>query len=202
MNEDLTKDQEDALGALKASRGECPSAEMLLEYGALSASDRATHRAHDHISICSRCQLVLLHSVEPATTASFGSPWFLPIAALLVLAIGATVILRPFDPIAPAAPLPESIRGTDIQPLAPIGNVEAIPEFSWQSPIKADRYRVKVTRGNDSVFFGETRELKIAPSVELFEPGVEYRWSVEAIDREGEVRMTSPPQSFTLSRRR
>ena len=40
---------------------------------------------------------------------------------------------------------------------------------------------------------------RITPPPALFENGVEYIWQVEAIDREGEVRMVSPPQSFTLS---
>jgi len=49
------------------------------------------------------------------------------------------------------------------------------------------------------VWEAETAGLTVAPP-----PGgvlvrdVQYEWQVEAIDREGNVRMTSPPQSFVV----
>lgn len=199
MNDDLTPDQRGALDALKFARGSCPSVETLLDYAELSADDRARHSAHDHISICSRCQLVLLHSAEPAVVTISGARWWLPLAALLVLGVAGSIVWRS-SALAPSAP-PDTVRGTEIQLLDPVGNVDAIKEFSWQSPIAADHFRVSVTRGSDQVWSAETKTTRIAPTVALNE-GVEYRWRVEAIDREGEVRMTSPSQSFTYSRRK
>jgi hypothetical protein len=195
MMDDLTPDQRGAIEALKAARGPCPSAETLVAYEALSAADRARHPAHDHIAICSRCQLVLLHAAAPATAPSSPLRWMLPLAALLLVGV-AGVMLRGGG--VPPSTGVETVRGSEIQALGPIGSVDAVGEFSWQSPIRAERYRVRVTRGADSVFYGETAALKIAASAELFEPGVEYRWSVEALDQDGDVRMTSPPQTFRI----
>jgi hypothetical protein len=74
-----------------------------------------------------------------------------------------------------------------------------IREFSWQSPIRAERYRVIVTRGSTVVWQAETTGLTVAPPPSgVLERDVQYEWQVEAIDREGSVRMTSPPQSFVF----
>jgi hypothetical protein len=194
MDDQLTSDQRDALDALKASRGACPSAETLVDYSELSAGDRARHPAHDHIAICSRCQLVLLHTGSETVVSASRVRWFLPLAAAVVLAIGATVIWRA-GALAPAVPA-ESVRGTEIQPVAPIGSVDAVSEFSWQSPIRAERYRLKVMRGSEQVWTVETNGLRITAPAGLFDANVEYRWTVEAIDREGDIRMTSRAQSF------
>ena len=199
MNDDLTPDQGEALSALKSARGSCPSAETLLDYGELSADDRARHPAHDHISICSRCQLALLHSAEPPAVTMTGMRWWLPLAAVLVLGVAASIVWRS-NSLAPNVP-PDTVRGTEIQLLGPIGTVDAIDEFSWQSPITADHFRITVMRGSDQVWSGETTTSRIAPPA-VFVENLEYRWSVEAIDREGEVRMTSPSRSFTYSRRK
>jgi hypothetical protein len=196
MDDELTSEQRDALGVLKTSRGACPPAETLVEYGELSSDNRARHSAHDHISICSRCQLVLLHAGDATPTRVSNLRWMLPIAALLVLAIGASVVWRT-GALPPPAPA-DTVRGSDIQPVAPIGTVNAINEFSWVSPIRADRYRVVVFRGSSIVWQTETTGTKVTPPGNVNFPagGTELRWIVEAIDREGEVRMTSPPQSF------
>ena len=199
MIEELGPEQRGALGALKASRGACPPPEALVAYEAMSAADRAGHPAHDHITVCSRCQLVLLHAATPAAIET-GSVlrWLLPLAAILVLGVGLTLVWRA-GALAPATGIGnvETVRGSEIQPIAPVGAVNAITEFSWQSPIQADRYRVSVTRGSDETWRGETTASRIAAPAGVFDAGIEYRWVVEAIDREGEVRMTSPPQSFT-----
>ena len=79
-----------------------------------------------------------------------------------------------------------------------IGTVDAGVEFSWQSPIQPDRYRVTIRRGSDRVWQTETTAFRAAPPAGVLETGVEYSWQVEAIDREGDVRMTSPPRTFTI----
>jgi hypothetical protein len=204
--DELTSEQRDALGALKASRGRCPTAETLVEYGALSADDRARHPAHDHVSICSRCQLVLLHMAEPRIEQKSRLQSMLPLAALLVLGVALTILFRsPLNTI--STPL-EPIRGAELQPLAPIGNIETLTEFSWESPIRADVYWISVTRGSVEVWSGNTSGFKLEAPAGVFEPGVEYRWTVRAEVRDNRssdvfyTRMTSPPVSFTLSRRR
>ena len=193
--EELTPEQAGALHALKAMRGPCPSAATLIAYQALGESDRPAHAAHDHLVLCSRCQLVLVHLDEPGAVATPSAlRWLLPLAAVAILAIGATLFL----PERTANVPPDTIRGSGILITAPIGTVDAGVEFSWQSPIQPDRYRVTVLRGSDRVWRTETPALRAAPPAGVLETGVEYSWQVEAIDREGDVRMTSPPRTFTI----
>ena len=193
MIEELGPEQQAAVGALKASRGACPPAETLVAYEALSAADRARHPAHDHIAVCSRCQLVLLHTEEPAVAVSSRLRWMLPLAALLVVGVALTLVNRNRMPITPI----DTVRGTEIQPLAPIGSIDRSPEFSWQSPARFERYRIKVFRSGTLVWQAETTDTRIVPPRDALGGTVEFRWMVEGIDREGNVRMTSPPQSFT-----
>ena len=194
--EELTSEQRVAIDAAKASRGSCPPADTLVAYEALSAADRARHPAHDHITICSRCQLVLLHVAEPGTQAASPIRWALPLAAILVLGSAMTMVMSR-DPLTPAAPI-DTVRGSEIQAVGPSGSTGAPTEFTWQSPIRADRYRVTVMRGSEQVWREETAATRIAVPAGRFEANVEYQWIVEGIDREGEVRMTSPPRTFTI----
>lgn len=90
-----------------------------------------------------------------------------------------------------------TVRGTEIQLVAPAGAVDSIREFSWQSPIRAERYRVIVRHGKTVVWQVETSALSVAPpEAGVIERDVQYEWRVEAIDREGHVQMTSPSQPF------
>ena len=196
MTDDLTPAQRESLEALRSSRGPCPPAEALVEYEALSDGERATHPDHAHIQVCSRCQLALLHMAEPAT-ASSKMTWLMPIAAVVVFGIGYTLIDRSGGTLVP--PGNDTVRGTEIQITAPAGAVEIVREFSWQSPIRAERYRVIVRRGSTVVWQTETTGLTVAPPPSgVLERDVQYEWQVEAIDREGNVRMTSPPQPFVF----
>jgi hypothetical protein len=203
MDDELTPAQRDALGALKGTRGPCPPAESLVAYQALPAADRAARPEHAHVQICSRCQLVLLHAEEPAQASLV--KWILPVAAVAVLAIALTVVDRRGGPSDP--PAGETVRGTELQITAPAGAVEILREFRWLSPIQAARYRVIVRRDATSasgaskviVWQGETTALSLAPPPPgVIERDVQYEWLVEAIDREGNVRMTSPPQRFLV----
>lgn len=212
MNDDLTPEQRDAIGALRASRGPCPSAETLIEYEALSAEARARHAAHAHIQVCSRCQLVLLHVGSTGASVPVASTgwvrWALPLAAVAILAVALTLVERrggtsvpPGMSVPPAPSIPpgtETVRGTDLQLMAPLGAVEQVRAFSWQSPVRVDRYRVVVRRGSDVVWQAETAGSSITPPAGLFVRDVPYEWHVEALDREGAVRLASPPQSFTV----
>lgn len=209
MTDDLTPAQRESLAALRSSRGACPPAASLVEYEALSEGERARHPHHAHLQVCSRCQLALLHMVEPQATPSATTEarlagarprvggWLLPLAAVALLAVAVTLIDRRDGTVVP--PGNDTVRGTDLQPTAPAGAVEMIREFAWQSPIRAARYRVIVTRGATVVWQAETTGLSVAPPPSgVLERDVSYAWRVEAIDREGNVRMTSTPQSFVF----
>ena len=195
MIDDLSPAERESLDALRASRGACPPAAGLVEYEALSSADRERHDHHAHIVACSRCQLALLHMAEPAP-ASSTLKWALPLAAVAVLGIALTFVDRRD---ATEVPPPDTIRGTELQVTAPAGAVEIIREFAWQSPIRAERYRVIVRRGSTVVWQTETTALTAAPPPPgVIQRDVQYEWQVEAIDREGSVRMTSPPQPFVV----
>ena len=208
MTDDLTPEQRASLDTLRSSRGACPPPDALVEYETLREGERARHSHHAHIHVCSRCQLVLLHLAEPATGASSEAGearravarqrvggWMLPIAAVALLAVAVSLIDRRGPGVVP--PGYDTVRGTDLQPTAPAGAVEMIREFSWQSPIRAERYRVIVKQGSTVVWQAETAGLRVAPPPSgVLQRDVQYEWQVEAIDREGNVRMTSPPQPF------
>ena len=194
MIDDLTPGQRASLDAVRAARGACPPAEALVEYQALHAADRERHPHHAHIVACSRCQLALLHMQEPAQSASM-LKWVLPIAAVVVLGFAITFVDRQGAAVEP----PDTVRGTELQITAPAGAVEIIRVFAWQSPIRAERYRVVVRRGSTVVWETETTGLSAAPPpAGIIQRDVQYEWQVEAIDREGNVRMTSPPQPFVV----
>lgn len=201
MIDDFSPAEREALGALRASRGACPPAEALVDYDALSAADRERHAHHAHIVTCARCQLALLHMQEPGKSASMWR-WALPIAAVAVLAVGLTLVNRNVrSAVAPGVEADPggTVRGTEIQITAPAGAVGTIREFAWQSPIRAERYRVIVRRGSTVVWQTETTSLSAPPPpAGVIQRDVQYEWQVEAIDREGTVRMTSPPQPFSV----
>lgn len=202
-DDELTPAARAALEALRASRGPCPDGAALVDYEGLAQGDRARHAAHAHIQACSRCQLALLHMGEPGAKGAYRVVrWVLPLAAAAVLAVGLSLVFERNDAdrsgrtsVPPTDP--GTVRGTEIQLVAPAGAVDSIREFSWQSPIRADRYRVIVRRGTTVVWQVETAGLSVAPpQAGVIERDVQYEWRVEAIDREGNVRMTSPSQPF------
>jgi hypothetical protein len=124
--------------------------------------------------------------------------WALPLAAVAVLGIALTFVDGGRPAIAPAHE-GDAVRGTELQAIAPAGASEMLREFSWQSPLGADRYRVIVRRGTTVVWQTETTAQRVAPpETGTIERDVQYEWQVEALDREGNVRMTSPPQSFVV----
>lgn len=204
MNDDLTPAQRASLDALRSERGPCPPAATLVEYEGANEHGRAAHDAHSHITACARCQLTLLHMREPA--AAVAAPpaagwmrWALPLAAVAVLAVALTLVDR--EQPSPDAPgdAVDTVRGTDLQAVSPAGATELLREFSWQSPIRAGRYRVIVRRGSTVVWQAETTALRMAPPpTGTIERDVQYEWQVEALDGEGNVRMTSPPQPFVV----
>ena len=212
MTDDLIPAQRESLETLRSSRGPCPPAAALVEYEASREAERARHPHYAHIQVCSRCQLALLHMAEPSAAAADPShvvvdavnqyrrirlAVLLPLAAVAVLAVAITLNDRQGG--TPVAPGIDTVRGTELQITAPAGAVEIVREFSWQSPIRAERYRVIVKRGTTVVWQTETTGLTVAPPPSgVLERDVPYEWQVAAIDREGNVRMTSPPQPFVF----
>ena len=200
MTDDLTPAQRQSLDALRSSRGACPAADTLVDYEALPEPDRARHPAQAHIVSCSRCQLTLLHMAEPAAASSSSMlRWALPLAAVAVLGVAITLVGRSNSTLIAPGNQSETVRGTELQVISPAGATELLREFTWQSPIRADRYRVIVRRGSTVVWQAESETMRLpAPPAGTIERDVQYEWQVEALDREGNVRLTSPSQSFVV----
>lgn len=194
--DDLGPSARDAVQSLAAMRGACPEAAELVAYEALDGARRAAHPIHDHVQVCSRCQLVLLTLEEPAAQPSATRRWMLPLAAAVALAVLGPLLFQTLR--APESPI-DTVRGIEIQPIAPVGAVNGAPRFEWQSPIQAAKYRLTVYRGQAIAWQGDTTTTRLEPPATLrVEPGIEYTWQVEALDAEGSVRMSSPRTAFTV----
>jgi hypothetical protein len=205
-DDDLSAEVREAARALRGTRGACPSAEALVEYHEASVPERQSHAIDGHVQSCSRCQLVLLNLDDPQpaidrvtppvhVTAARRPAWLLPLAAAIALGVLTPLVYRS---LTPAPPPPDTVRGTDVQPIAPVGPVADVREFSWQSPIEAAQYRVRVFRGSAEIWTATSPTTRLSQSMPLLERGVEYTWQVDAIDREGAVRLQSPRQAFSL----
>jgi hypothetical protein len=122
-------------------------------------------------------------------------------AAVLVLAAG----LAFFTLNAPEPPLPAPeagvVRGTGVEPLGPVGEVEEIPaELRWTPQEGAQGYRVRLIAVDDAVLWEET---VAAPPARLpagiagrLHRAVVYRWTVEALDAKGARLAMSEPVEF------
>ena len=99
----------------------------------------------------------------------------------------------------PPSEPPSSVRGSDIQARAPIGEVASVTEFRWASPVNAARYRIRVTNASGaSVIEREANtETWPIPAGTQLPPG-SYTWTVDAIDSAGIVILSSRPQPFEI----
>ena len=124
-------------------------------------------------------------------------------AAVLVLAAG----LAFFTLNAPAPPLPApgegAVRGTGIEALAPVGEVEEVPaELRWTPREGARSYRVRLIAVDDAVLW--EAEVAAPPArlpAELagrLHRAVVYRWTVEALDEGGARLALSQPAGFRV----
>lgn len=126
--------------------------------------------------------------------------WVLVLGTLAV-AGGALTLTGCDDGQSPETPRTSGAapRVTELLAASPAGATELLREFRWHSPAHAHRYRVIVRRGATVVWQAETAAVHVAPPpTGTIERDVQYEWLVEALDREGNVRMTSPPQPFVV----
>jgi hypothetical protein len=175
-----------------------------------------------HLATCDRCRERLADLVRnaPEVSATSFDPapfvqrgvaafdktrpggmraWWLGFGGLAVAAASLFLILRPTPP----TETPVEIRGSDLQALAPIGNVSSVPEFRWASPFAATRYRVIVRDASDASVLELQSTAEHAPvpteSTSKLPPG-SYKWVVEALDATGSLIASSQPQAFTIGR--
>lgn len=124
-------------------------------------------------------------------------------AAVLILAAGlAFFTLNAPDPSLPA-PEEGVVRGTGVEALAPVGEVEEIPvELRWTPREGARAYRVRLIAVDDSVLWETTvpsppARLSTEVAGQLHR-AVVYRWTVEALDASGARLAVSEPVEFRV----
>jgi hypothetical protein len=129
-------------------------------------------------------------------------PWIAAWATAAVVLIAVAIpILRRSRP----AVIPDEggIRGTSLQPLAPIGTVEPPVEFRWRSPVRAARYVIEVRDEGRRRLFSLSSEAETvtlsAERLAALAPGETYWWEVVALGPDGEEIMRAPPRAFAVS---
>jgi hypothetical protein len=123
-------------------------------------------------------------------------------AAALVLAVGLgyRTLYSP-SPSLPAPPQNETVRGSEVEVVAPVGEVLEIPgELRWAPVPGAVSYRVRLSAVDGTVLWDGTAA---APPVRLpaevgagLHRAVVYVWTVEALDANGARLAGSEPVRF------
>jgi hypothetical protein len=143
----------------------------------------------------------------PRSRQSRRSPWpaRLAAAAVVILAAGLFLTRSPLAP--PPLPAPPAaggvVRGGFVEPLAPVGEVAAVPdELSWEPRPGAVSYRVHLRAFDDAPLWETT---VAAPPARLpaevaghLARAVAYSWSVEALDAKGGRLAGSEPVRFQV----
>jgi hypothetical protein len=137
----------------------------------------------------------------------FGLHWRSP-RVLVACGAAAVILLAVIVPAlrestTPADPAGDAIRGTSLQPLAPIGRIDPPVQFRWVSPVEAARYTVEIRDERRALLFvlsTETESVDL-PRDELarLTPGRTYSWEVIALGPGGEEIMRAPARSFVVS---
>jgi len=104
------------------------------------------------------------------------------------------------DPL-PAPELSDTVRGAEIEGLAPAGELAALPaELRWEPWRGAASYRVQISAVDGAVLWQAT---VAGPPVRLpaellrrLQPAVRYTWTVSALGPEGAAIAVAEPASF------
>ena len=125
--------------------------------------------------------------------------WIWSLAAAAVLAAAVAVPMLQRRPVA----APEArFRGGSIHALEPAGVVPRGTAFAWSSALEAPRFRIDVGTGDRVIVSIEADRSPAPPPPELQDrltPGVDYWWSVTALDRSGQTLQASPRQTFSIA---
>ena len=172
-------------------RSACPSIEGMQALIARQGPEAERLTRLDHVMGCPFCreEFELLRTVRSAAPAAPGlSLRMLALAASIVLVLGTGLFLR-----LSRRPLDTPRGGAEsVVLLTPAegATISGIPAFAWRPVAGALRYRLELLRPDGVVVW--RRELSdttgALPDGSLVEPGVEYRWQVEAESNDGAVR--------------
>jgi len=115
--------------------------------------------------------------------------WIAPLAAAAVLVIAVVI------PLAVRRERPPELRfrGAGIEIFTRDG------EFVWSSGIRAAKYRIEVAGAGGVIYRAETDQTRLSMPPQI-RPGVEYRWTVTALDAQGRPLLSSPRRAFTIQK--
>jgi hypothetical protein len=135
----------------------------------------------------------------PRPVSRRGAVWAVSGLAAAVLVASAIILVpRP----GPAPGQDDTVRGDEIQLMAPLGEVSGPVAFRWSSPVRAARYRVWVHDETGAVVYSTlTAQESARPPAELsagLRKGARYAWQVEAYDAAGELLARSPELRFSV----
>ncbi len=176
---------------------------LIERYVAGKLSEAEVEALESHYLTCARCQTDLrlaaaIRSVLPEVQDTLPDTTVSPIAAARsrsgrrtrVLAAAAAIaavlagvlLLRPSDIDSPSHR--EAVSETGIAPNleVPIGEVEAVEEFSWAAVTSADLYQLTLyDAAGDVIWQIDTGETRVGlPDTVRLEPGALYLWQVAA----------------------
>ena len=135
-----------------------------------------------------------------------GLPQWFAAAAVLIVAVSATIVLTPRRaPSLPAGPVDSVVRSGEVTLIEPVGILERMPStFAWENIEEAVSYRLRILAVDDTVLFEQTAkhspvELPEAVAVTLH-AAVTYAWQVDAFDATGALVGQSQPTRFEVRR--
>lgn len=140
----------------------------------------------------------------PPASPARSSRSFLRFAAAALLVIGAGLGYRALqapDPALPPLELGDVMRGSEVEAVAPVGDVAEIPaELRWVVVEGATSYRVRITAVDGSVLWESTvpapPAVLPAEVVSRLHRAVLYTWTVEALGPDGVRLASSEPVRF------
>jgi hypothetical protein len=143
---------------------------------------------------------------RPASRLPWLSRTFAGIAAAAVLLlVGVSLNMLRFRGPRPAAPPAAGVyRSSDLQAIAPTGNIDTAPaEFRWTAAGHADSYLFQVTEVDRTVVYQShirSTAIPVSPEIAaLMQPGKALLWKVTALDAEGNPIQESTPERFRIS---
>ncbi len=207
----------DALKTMRTARGECPSADDLLDWVEGTLTGQRTEAIERHLSLCSHCADVADRARQPdpqfddvhwqRTARSLdarGAAWkptlpglrpaWLSLAAAVVAAVALTIVFLPQDQPPPAGEIAVT-RSADIVLLTPRGRVQSVESFRWRGIPAPVQYRVEVSAfdaapDSEPLWTGVTPETRLlVDSTQLAVVAKQHplRWRVVILDGEGYV---------------
>jgi len=134
-----------------------------------------------------------------------GFPIAAPIAAAAIVAAALLWLRSPREPELQAnlGSGPTVYRSTEVQTIAPIGNLQKTPDaMQWKAVERAASYKILLSEVDQTeVWTAQTSDTSLTiprAVVAKMKVGKPFLWKVSALDTNGQVLATSQPQRFVI----